>query len=156
MTKTEQIALALISAAAWLIQHEDEDWGVGVNRYKGTVTISCWVYVGYEYPDGEEIEIPAVDRLAAIRKSLGGKWEKNMDDYELSLSQEVAPNVTVKLSISRSEACEPKVIGTETVEVIDYDQPQPMKTITRDIIEYDCKPILGMSDSEMLRRETFK
>lgn len=142
----EQTALSMVSAAAWLIAHSgdgESTWSVDVKSYDGTVVISQWLYDSGDYDyESESYSISAVDNMVALRKSLGGVWDKVTNDYEFALTQEVAPNVTVKLSVSRKAACELKVVGTETVEVKDYDAC-PTKTITRDIIEYDCKPILG-------------
>jgi hypothetical protein len=49
--------------------------------------------------------------------------------------------VLYKLSTSREGVCTKKVVGTETVEVVDYSHV-PKKQIQRDVVEWECDPIL--------------
>src|SRR4051812_29345606 len=112
------LALALIEAAAWLERH-DGDWSVDVYAYNNTVTISQWVSEQYDYDT--ETTVSAVDRMAALRREIGGTWDKNTTSYEFSLTHNVTENLMVKLSVSREAACTPRVVGTEEVEVRDYD-----------------------------------
>jgi hypothetical protein len=122
----------MIEAAAWVSARPDSEyWSISVNTYKeknDTIVIDYWCY--------------SVEALNETRKSLGGKWDKEANDYSFDTTKRIGEYVTVKLSVPREEACKPKVIGQETVEVKDYANC-PTKTITRDIVEYDCNPILG-------------
>jgi len=133
LTNTE-VAIALCRAAAFIGTHEG-DWSVSIGY--DTVELSTWVYETYE--GGETVS--SVDRMAQIRKSIGGKWDKHTTSYDFSLTHSLGDNVSIKLSVSRSAACTPRVVGTETVEIPDYSDV-PTKTVTRDVIEYDCNPIL--------------
>ena len=51
--------------------------------------------------------------------------------------------VRLSISTSRSNVCTRKVIGTEMVEVTDYSIPQPKKMVEREIVEWECSPLLA-------------
>ena len=84
------------------------------------------------------------DLMVKLRRAIGGKWDKYVSDYNLTLiNRHSAPHcTTIELTIPRNEACTPRVIGTEKVEVRDYDNV-PYKTVEREIVEWDCDPILA-------------
>lgn len=52
--------------------------------------------------------------------------------------------VTYRLSTSREDVCTKKVIGTETVEVTDFEAVRalPKKRVEREVVEWECDPIL--------------
>lgn len=49
--------------------------------------------------------------------------------------------VSLHLQADRDVVCEAKVVGRETVEVVDPNAPTI--TVERDVIEWDCHPILA-------------
>lgn len=131
------LSIALMEAAAWLMHREDwREWRVDIQSYDCTATIQQWIYEDYG-DDGNS----AVENMAAKRRAIGGQWQKETTNYEFALTQSVSDNLTIKLSVSRDAACTPRVVGQETVEVSDYSNC-PKKMETRDIVEWDCNPIL--------------
>lgn len=123
-----QTAIALLDAARWIWRHEDDDTSYSVNVSYSGLEITSY--------------LSNVEEMASTRKAIGGKWNKDTTEYYFKLKQIISDNLTVVLAVPREAACEPKVVGQETIEVKDYDNC-PTKTITRDIVEYDCKPILS-------------
>lgn len=57
---------------------------------------------------------------------------------------------TLRVWITRRNVCERKVVGTESVQVPDPDAP--LVTVERDIVEWDCHPILA-DDLDRIERE---
>ena len=136
-------ALSLIAAASFIGSRPEGEY-YSVSMFSSNVVIES--YIGeesdYDSDHGEYVTTKsAVEVMADLRKAIGGTWDKQTNDYYFTLTREIAPKVTVKLLVARSEACTPKVVGSETVEVKDYDSC-PTKTVTKDIVEWDCNPIL--------------
>lgn len=96
------------------------------------------------------IYVYSEQEMVAERRKLrghGGVWHKVVDDFEFSLVKQFSPTVDFKIHGTRQTVCEAIVVGTETVEVPDYENrpPIPTKTVERPIIEYRCPPSLGGS-----------
>jgi hypothetical protein len=121
----KETATALFTAARFIGRQEDNDWYISVN-YNGVV-ISRYFY--------------DIGGMTTARRNLGGKWDKVTSEAYFSLVQIIGENVKVELQTARNTACTPRVVGTETVEVKDYSSV-PTKTIERDIVEWDCNPVL--------------
>jgi hypothetical protein len=51
----------------------------------------------------------------------------------------------VSLFTNRQSVCTARVVGQETVEVTDYESA-PVKQVTRDVVEWDCHPLLESID----------
>lgn len=86
----------------------------------------------------------APQRIAAWRRALGGTWRKGGGDDYIVLSQRVeslpgAP--TVDLFIGK-DRCVRRVVGTETVTVPAVEA-QPERIEERELIEWDCDPVLA-------------
>jgi hypothetical protein len=54
--------------------------------------------------------------------------------------------VSIELCVMRETVCVQKVVGQETVEEKDYSQI-PTRTVTRDIVEWECIPLLAQAES---------
>lgn len=121
----QETSLALIIAAAFIGQQETEDWYI-------TVSYDNVVISRYFYDLGD---------MTAERRRQGGKWDKITTEAYFTLSQSIGDKVKVDLETARNTACTPRVVGTETVEVKDYSAV-PSKTVERDIVEWDCNPVL--------------
>lgn len=102
--------------------------------------------------DGDENEPKAAERIAQWARELRADKlalrEPAIKDYEttqftLTVKMEL---FTVKFRTSRDSVCVAKVVGTETVEEIDYSQA-PKKMVERDVIEWECAPILNDNDN---------
>ncbi|MHB1778110.1 MAG: hypothetical protein ACYCU7_19325 [Acidimicrobiales bacterium] len=78
--------------------------------------------------------------LAAATKALGNVQKSTMGGAYLKVSRKFA-GVDVWAAVVRAEVCTARVVGSETVTV--PDPTAPMVTVTRDVVEWDCHPILG-------------
>lgn len=83
----------------------------------------------------------AVEQCARARRHLGGRWAKDVTDFRMILQCEGCP---ITLEVERSAACTPRVVGTETVN-FPAVEAQPARTETRDVIEWECHPLLDQS-----------
>lgn len=87
----------------------------------------------------------AASLMDKVRRLIGGKWDKQTDSFSYSLTQTVQ-GCKITIQAERELVCTARIVGTETVEVPDYDN-MPKKTVTRDIVEYDCPMFVGTSDA---------
>lgn len=74
-------------------------------------------------------------------KQMGGKWDKDADSYSFQLSRIVnfhGAEVEVTVSADRDAVCTPRTVGTETRVI----PAQPERTVTNDVVEWDCPPSL--------------
>jgi plasmid stabilization system protein ParE len=92
-----------------------------------------WLY-SYECPDG----VPAM--VAAIRRAVGGKWDKaetpGIGEPEMTFSRK-----GYAITVKREAVCVRRVVGTETV-TLPAVEAAPERTVDREIVEWDCEPIL--------------
>lgn len=80
------------------------------------------------------------DTFTLLAHQLGGDRTKEVDDTFYRVIRAFG-DVKLKLFTSREAVCTRRVVGIETVEVPDPDAPKV--TVTRDIVEWDCEPVLG-------------
>lgn len=83
----------------------------------------------------------SAETLAAAARAIGGRWEKKAGEYLFTLEQEVIPGFVFKLGGNRDRVCTKVVTGQRTVEVPDPDAP--LVTVTEDIVEWRCLPLLA-------------
>ena len=76
--------------------------------------------------------------IGTIDKHLGGD-----DDELMFVIRSFGGNVTAMYHTGREQVCTRRVVGTETVEVPDPDAP--LVTVEREIVEWDCGPLLAAS-----------
>ena len=84
------------------------------------------------------------DDFAAFAATPGG-WTKRGyggDNGNFEIARKFGP-VKLQVVTQRNEVCERKVVGIETVEVPDPDAP--LVTVEREVVEWDCKPILSVT-----------
>lgn len=98
----------------------------------GQVSWSLW---SFECPDG----VPAM--VAAIRRAVGGKWTKR-EQQGLSEPEMVFEREGYSITVKREAVCVRRVVGTETVTVPAVEA-RPETTIEREIVEWDCEPVLS-------------
>lgn len=79
------------------------------------------------------------DEFRDMVSQLGGDRTKTFSDRYADVSRSFG-SVVLNLFTGRENVCVARVVGTEEVEVPDPDAPKI--TITRDIIEWDCNPVL--------------
>lgn len=80
------------------------------------------------------------DLVRAVRAG-GVEWRKLHFGSYFELRATFSGEVSIGLNTDREQVCEKRVVGQETVEVPDPDAPKV--TVTRDVIEWDCTPLLG-------------
>lgn len=78
--------------------------------------------------------------MAELVKALGGSREKSVIGTYMEVKRDFGGGVSMTINAQRSSVCTAVVVGTETVEVPDPDAPKV--TVTRDVIEWECSPVL--------------
>ena len=124
----------------WMLAHpEIEFCSVSVFDQKVSAQIS-----GY----GEG----ALDRFTAAARALKdgapfGSVRKDLTETLYSVARDFGA-VTLSIYTSRSAVCEAVVVGKETVRV--PDPKAPTVEIERDIVEWQCSPMLSITDDEQV------
>ena len=78
----------------------------------------------------------------------GGKVTKrSSDDYMTYLREFEGSRAKIEMSVPRKAVCEAVVVGQETVihQAVYY---QPARQETRDVIEWQCAPILAEAEAD--------
>ena len=122
--------VGLDQLAAWVDAHPD----IPLHRSGAT-----WIVADHRMddPDHGEIVRAIADGapIGTITKKVGAS------DTILFVERAFAGGVKLQHQAARDEVCERRVVGVETVEVPDPDAP--LVTIEREIVEWDCKPLLA-------------
>ena len=81
--------------------------------------------------------------VKAVRQAIGGIWGKGGDDQTFYLQQDnVFGYFETTIYSDRKLTCERRVVGVEDV-VIDAVEAAPSRTESREIVEWDCGPLLS-------------
>lgn len=98
-----------------------------------------WTLYSFECPDG----VPAM--VAAIRRAVGGKWDKREAAGITGTPEMVFEREGYQIITRREAVCVRRVVGTETVTIPARPalDAQPERTEEREIVEWDCEPILS-------------
>lgn len=132
MTDTAKVVAAFRTAADLLEQHSDI--ATPVVASDGRIFWNLWPF---ECPDG----VPAM--VAAIRRAVGGKWDKReQEGIYGGESEMVFEREGYRIVVKRESVCTRRVVGTETV-TLPAVEAQPERTVERDVVEWDCAPVLG-------------
>ena len=91
---------------------------------------------------GVSIYLTDKDEARAVAKSSEGGIDKIYMDGDLTLRKEFGSIIRFSARADRKDVCTAKVVGTEEVEVPDYSVPTPTKKEVREIIEWECDPLL--------------
>jgi hypothetical protein len=87
------------------------------------------------------------DAAQRILRAIGGKWAKNPWDDRFDFKQpNYRPGVNLAVYTHRDQVCERRVVGTEEVTVPAVEA-QPERTETREVVEWDCSPVLSEAAS---------
>ena len=84
----------------------------------------------------------AASLMAALRRYLVGKWEKETTDYYFMLKQEQPSGLHVQIESNRDAVCTAKVVGKEAV-TIPAVEASPARVEVKDVIEWECSPLLS-------------
>jgi hypothetical protein len=125
----EKLGKALREFADWV-----ETEGVNVQLPQ---MLSGYVWL-YEREDDEGY--PKREMRAAA-KHLPGRREKRQTSSSFEVSCRFGDLIYLEYNAPRAAVCERVVVGTETVEVTDYENA-PTKTEEREIVEWRCEPSL--------------
>jgi len=80
--------------------------------------------------------------MLAIRRLLGGKWNKNVRDNYFDLER--TDGLKIQLTTFRESVCVKRVVGTKEIEEPVYDYaPVRTEKKTVDIVEWDCPESLS-------------
>lgn len=84
------------------------------------------------------------DAAKAIVRAVGGKWDKEFNDDEARFTQ-VRDGLYMLVVVRREAVCERRVVGTETVTLpaTPAEPALPERTVEREVVEWDCSPVLG-------------
>lgn len=93
-----------------------------------------WSLYSFSCPNG----VPAM--VAAIRRAVGGKWTKR-EQQGYGDAEMVFERDGYTITVKRDAVCTRRVVGTETV-TLPAVTAQPERTEEREIVEWDCEPIL--------------
>lgn len=91
-----------------------------------------------------DLQCTTRDAMAAairILKANFGKLEKRYIDSIFDVTATMPGGCMVRAWSMRNTVCEAVVVGSETVEVA--DPAAPKITVTRDVIEWRCEPVLA-------------
>lgn len=83
--------------------------------------------------------------IAKVARAIGGKWEKSAGYDAFYLTQEF-DLLRVTISAEREQVCTRRVVGTETV-TLPAVKAAPERTEEREVVEWDCDPILAEAAS---------
>lgn len=85
------------------------------------------------------------DVAQQIIRALGGKWRKKPWGDRFDFEQERDDGLRVEIYAHREQVCERRVVGTEkvTVPASPAVEAQPERTEVREIVEWDCSPVLA-------------
>jgi len=131
MTENQNVVVAAFRRAADLIERNPE---VPAPAVGSDGRLMWWLY-SWECPDG----VPAM--VAAIRRAVGGKWDKRETATMSGDDEMVFEREGYMVTVKRESVCVRRVVGTETVTLPAVDA-QPERTVEREVIEWDCEPVL--------------
>lgn len=108
----------------------------------------------YSLPSNPEEQKQFLAKMIGIFKKAGFRIEKKYDDSSFQLickfpvsdgERNTYESFGVRFYGSREAVCTPKVVGQKTVtkKVMPDRDTWDEETVTEDIVEWDCSPILG-------------
>lgn len=104
------------------------------------LTVSAISYL-YSFGDASVPQVCADTMKAALKHGAEIKKEYETSTFYLKMK---FGHIQYKIMTMRNNVCDRKVIGTEEVEIktaIDWE----VTTTTKDVVEWDCHPLLGAS-----------
>ena len=102
--------------------------------FVSTTGMVWWTLYAWDCPGG----VPAT--VALIRRTIGGKWDKR-EQNNYGSDQMVFSRPGYEIKVEREAVCVRRVVGTETVTKPAVSLPERIET--REIVEWDCSPVLA-------------
>lgn len=86
----------------------------------------------------------AREQAVQVIRLVGGSWDKRYDNAFFFADRETNV-VALRIVCKRDQVCTRKVVGTETITRLVPASDAPMIEVTeeREIVEWDCHPLLG-------------
>ncbi len=142
----------LATAASVISTHPDVRWFISADC--GDYTAPAYVTMRCHDPYSRQ-------GLALLARKLGGRWEKEIDDFHFMLKQTI-DGVELALYVSRATVCERVVIGKKTTIVEAPDPiavdalPKTTRRVEEDVVEWRCPPSLlagELADDDLAESE---
>lgn len=126
---TAEVAQGLRELADWIEAHPDNLAAQAVAHDMNKIGTGTITFNAVEFH--------------TLASALGGERQKDVDDDYMIVTRKFGP-VLVRIRGSRESVCVAKVVGTVTEELPARDAipAQPARTVKRDIIEWECPPVL--------------
>jgi hypothetical protein len=135
------ITAALRQAANLLEQHPQLPQPYITTLSNGRAKVSWYLPITHGVASQKAI-------AATILRTLGGHWDKRtvagVDDFYFDSKLGL---LDLTVNVDRPAVCERVVVGTETV-TIPAVEAQPARTETREIVRWDCRPLLADDQAE--------
>lgn len=133
-TRTRGETLRII--ADWLAEHPELDGHVD------------YVSLGSLLTEVEAYGINSPADLAKLTAAVGGMWAKGAagtDEQLFTLSQKIAPRITLRLIANREKVCERVKTGETVIHEPDPDAVAALPTVERvvETFEWRCEPLLA-------------
>lgn len=84
---------------------------------------------------------------ATIRRLLGGKWDKKADEGRGRME---FTHDDYKITVDREAVCTRRIVATEKV-TLPAVKAQPARTVEREVVEWDCEPLLAARENADVR-----
>lgn len=81
-----------------------------------------------------------------ILRAIGGKWNKDPWGDRFDFERLYGDGIKLQIFTHREQVCTRRVVGTETV-TIPAVEAQPERTEEREVVEWDCEPVLSQAVS---------
>lgn len=78
-----------------------------------------------------------VDKMLAIAKQIGGKFDKDVTESYFNLRKPLGGAAKLDITVSRGQVCTKRVTGTKTIP--GYTVPDQVV----EVVEWDCPPALS-------------
>jgi len=121
----------LHALAAWRNAHPEID---------GILSGTIYIVTDWRNPDATPADIVRAISDGAAFGSVT-KTPGNANPLIMFIDRKFSDSVKIQYQADRDEVCTRRVTGTETVQVPDPDAP--LITVEREVVEWDCAPILA-------------
>ncbi len=91
------------------------------------------------------------DVAQQIIRTIGGHWRKNPWQDRFDFKREY-DGIKLEIYANRDQVCERRIVGTESVTIpavpaVAAQPAQPERTEVREIVEWDCSPVLAPAEA---------
>lgn len=138
-TTAPPIVEALRQVADLLEQHPDLPQPYITSSSDGTMRLAWYLSINDRGTPAEQKAI-----AQQIIRAIGGHWDKDARDDEVSFDQRRG-SLAMQVLVVREAVCTRRVVGTEEV-TIPAVEAKPERTETREVVEWDCAPILAAEE----------